>query len=411
MLKQYFDSTITGIEAKLAAEPDRPRRRKLYALELARLGRALYGGEGKVAWCGVVAPFDLLRAMDVTSCFVEFVGAMLASTEGVGAMLEQAEQLGFSDDGCSYHRAVQGAADQGLMPVPDFLIATSCPCSGGLAALHNLAQHFSRDLFVLDVPQQQTDEAVSFLAGQLREMVTFVERHTGARLDSARLGEAVLLGNRTRELLQEVYALAAHVPSPVAARDLKNFGVVMALFFGSEAGVRLAQTYRDELSAAVERGEAGVEGERLRLLWIQNRIQFRQPVERWLEGEWGCAVVCDEFNDVTWDPIDPDDPYTGMARRIVSFPTNGPVERRIEHLQDLARRYQVHGAINPCHWGCRQGAGSRGLVAEGLREVGVPVLNLEVDCVDPRNFAEGQLRTRIGAFVEMLEAGARRGEG
>ena len=32
----------------------------------------------------------------------------------------------------------------------------------------------------------------------------------------------------------------------------------------------------------------------------------------------------------------------------------------------------------------------------------IPVLNLEVDCVDPRNFSEGQARTRLQAFVEMI---------
>ncbi len=30
------------------------------------------------------------------------------------------------------------------------------------------------------------------------------------------------------------------------------------------------------------------------------------------------------------------------------------------------------------------------------------VLNLEVDCIDQRNFSEGQLKTRLEAFVEML---------
>jgi benzoyl-CoA reductase/2-hydroxyglutaryl-CoA dehydratase subunit BcrC/BadD/HgdB len=34
----------------------------------------------------------------------------------------------------------------------------------------------------------------------------------------------------------------------------------------------------------------------------------------------------------------------------------------------------------------------------------VPVLNLEVDCIDERNFALGQLRTRVEAFVELLAA-------
>jgi benzoyl-CoA reductase/2-hydroxyglutaryl-CoA dehydratase subunit BcrC/BadD/HgdB len=73
----------------------------------------------------------------------------------------------------------------------------------------------------------------------------------------------------------------------------------------------------------------------------------------------------------------------------------------------LARAYKLDGAINPCHWGCRQGTGARGLISDGLKEINVPVLNLEVDCVDTRNFAEGQLRTRIEAFMEMLESQSR----
>ena len=122
-----------------------------------------------------------------------------------------------------------------------------------------------------------------------------------------------------------------------------------------------------------------------------------------LEKEYQTNIVSDELNDIYWDPIDPDDPYTGMARRAIAKPLNVNMQRRVYHLQKLARDYQLDGAINPCHWGCRQGTGARGLISEGLKEIGVPVLNLEVDCMDTRNFAEGQLRTRIEAFVEMLE--------
>ena len=53
---------------------------------------------------------------------------------------------------------------------------------------------------------------------------------------------------------------------------------------------------------------------------------------------------------------------------------------------------------------CRQGTGARGLIEKGLNDVGVPVLNLEVDCVDERNFSVGQLSTRLQAFVELLQA-------
>ena len=94
MMKQYFDDLVGGIEGALAADPENASPRKIYTLEVARIGQRLYGGEERVAWCGVTVPFDLLSAMGVTSCFVEFVGAMLASAGMVEAFLEEAEQVG-----------------------------------------------------------------------------------------------------------------------------------------------------------------------------------------------------------------------------------------------------------------------------------------------------------------------------
>jgi len=128
-----------------------------------------------------------------------------------------------------------------------------------------------------------------------------------------------------------------------------------------------------------------------------------------LEKVYRANIVCDELNDIYWDPIDPENPYHGMARRAIAQPLNGSIQRRIEHLQKLARNYKLDGAINPCHWGCRQGTGARGMISDGLKEIGVPVLNLEVDCVDTRNYAEGQLRTRIEAFSKPLSRCSRIG--
>ena len=66
----------------------------------------------------------------------------------VEAFLEEAEQVGFAGDTCAYHRAVLGAARKGFMPEPDFLIAATCPCSGGVAVMELLARHFDKDLGV-----------------------------------------------------------------------------------------------------------------------------------------------------------------------------------------------------------------------------------------------------------------------
>ncbi len=402
MMRQYFEDMIAGIELKLTREPESRSPRKLYALEIARLGQRLYSDNERMAWCGVVAPFDLLSAMGVTSCFVEFIGAMLAGTGTADAFLEAAEQEGFAGDTCGYHRSVIGAAKNGMMPIPDFLIATSCPCTGGLAVMENLAHYFEKDLFVLDVPQQATKDSERYLADQIKAMVAFVADHTGEQLNEDRLQEAIAHTNEARRYMIEAYRLAQQVPSPANGRDLVNFGIAMALLLGTQGAVDVSRAYKEEFAARCEAQTSGVPGEQLRLMWIQNRIQFKNDVVKLLETQFKAAIVVDELNSITWEAIDPQDPYTGLARRMISIPLNGSVQRRVAHLQMLAKAYRIDGAINPCHWGCRQGTGARGMISEGLKTIGVPVLNLEVDCVDSRNFGEGQVKTRLEAFLEML---------
>lgn len=401
-MKPDLDELIGALEAELSAAPEGPGPREKYGLELARLGRRFISGSLPAAACGILAPFDLLTAMGVASCFIELLGGLLASAGAAGPMLDQAERAGFQADTCGYHRAVIGASLEGLTPVPDFLVATSSPCIGGLAALENMARIFKKELFVLNVPHEDAPHGVRFLAEQIKALAGFVTRHTGRPLDQDRLGETVIYSNRARSLTAEIYRLARRVPSPIDSYELRDFGLVTPLFSGTEAGVDVARSFRDELAARVEKGTSGVPGERLRLMWLQNRIHFDHPLIDILEKEYQAVIVVDEWNHVFWEPIDPDDPFTGLARRALAVPFLGGVKRRIGHLKKLARDYHVHGAINPCHWGCRQGTGARGLIADGLKEIGVPVLNLEVDCVDQRNFAPGQLKTRLEAFAEML---------
>lgn len=404
MMMRHFENIVNGIEKSIDENPEATSPRKRYTLEVARLGTRLYSGEKKVAWCGVVVPFDILNAMGITSCFVEFIGAMLASTGIVGEFMEEAEHAGYTPDLCGYHRSVLGAALKGLMPIPEVLIATTCPCSGGLSTIENLSRIFEKEMFVLNIPAEMNRKSIEYLADQLKDMVSFIEAHTGEKLDPEKLSLSIEKTNRTRELLAEVYDLASSVPSPATGKDLGNFGIVMALFLGTDGGIEVAKTYRDSYRKRVEMKKGGRDHEKHRLIWIQNRIQFKNPIINIMEENYGAAIVVDELNDITWDPIDPDDPYTGIAKRCISIPFNGSIKNRIDHIKMLSQKYSVNGAVFPGHWGCRQGTGARGLIEAGLKEIGVPMLNLDTDCVDTRNYAEGQVRTRVEAFMETLDS-------
>ncbi len=401
MMYEHFDGIVKGITKKLSQDPDGINARKKYVLEISKLGKKLYSKDENIAWCGVTAPFDLLAAMGVTSCFVEFVGAMLSATNTAAHFMEQAEDSGFATDSCAYHRSVMGAALENAMPEPAFIIGTSSPCTAGLAIMENFAKKYKKDLFILNVPQNYTKDAVQYLAAQIEEMTHFVSDHTKRELSLEKLGSALENYNQSSQLLKDIYQLASKTPSPVDNNLLKDFGTVVSLMMGTKEGIDVCQSFKNELGYRIENNLVDPKKEKTRLMWIQNRIQYPFPINEMLD-DLGAKIVTDEMNNVTWEPMDPDNPYESIAKRIISIPFSMSSTERIKQMQKLARKYKIDGAINPCHWGCRQGTGARGLISRGLKEIDVPVLNLEIDCVDSRNLAKGQIETRVEAFLEML---------
>ena len=401
MMYEHFDGMLKGITEKLNKDPNGINARKKYVLELSRLGKKLYSKDENIAWCGVTAPFDLLSSMGVTSCFVEFVGAMLSSTQTAGFFFEEAEDSGFATDSCAYHRAVMGAVLKNAMPKPDFIIGTSSPCTAGLAVMENFANQYKKDFFILNVPQNHTKDTIKFLAAQLEEMTLFVSDHTKRPLSKQKLGIALENFNRSSKLLKDIYDLAKTNPSPVDNRLLKDFGTVITLLMGTQQGIDICQAFKDELNHRIKTGLHHASKEKTRLMWIQNRIQYPFPINEMLD-DLGAKIVVDELNNVTWEPMDPDNPFESIAKRMISIPFSMNTAKRIRTMQDLSLEYQIDGAINPCHWGCRQGTGARGMISKGLKNINVPVLNLEIDCVDSRNLAKGQIETRIEAFLEMM---------
>ena len=401
MMYDYFKNMVDGVSQKLLQDPDSINAKKKYVLEIAKIGQKLYTRDEKIAWCGVTIPFDLLNSMGVTSCFVEFVGAMLSSNETAPIFIKEAEDSGYAPDSCAYHRAVTGAMLKDIMPEPDFVIGSSSPCTAGLAVMEDMARRFKKDFFILNVPQNNSKESVKFLTDQIKEMTRFITAHTQKPLSMEKLGRALEFFNESSLILKDIYNLAKQTPSPVDNKLLKDFGTVIGLIMGTRKGVEICQAFKDELIDRIESKKIDPSKEKIRIMWIQNRIQYKFPIEKMLE-DFGVKIVVDELNDVTWEPMDPDNPFESIAKRIISIPYSLGTNERIAHMQLLAREYKLGGAINPCHWGCRQGTGVRGLTTRGLKDVNVPVLNLEIDCVDSRNLAQGQIETRLEAFVEML---------
>ena len=398
ILKKYFEQLETGLKNKLESKVTARRR---FVYEIARIGSRIFDNDWSIAWTTVFVPYEILNSMSVSGMFVEFFGAMLAGTGMSSKYLDLSESKGFSTDSCSYHRTIIGAAMDGLLPEPDVLIGASIPCNGGVKALKRIGEIFNKDVFILNIPIEVTPDAVDYLTDQYKEMIKYVENETGRKLDYDKLKKTIKYNNQARKYLIETNNLCKNVPCPANSNDLKNF-IIYILLQGTEEGVEVAKLFRDEFKYRVENELTGLSEEKFRLMWIQNRIQFKTDILKILEERFGANIVIDELNHIWWEPMDESQPLRSLANRMITHPIVGPVERRLEVIVQLAQEYKIDGAVNPAHWGCRQTAGARVLFKDALQKIGIPLIHLDVDCVDERNYAPGQIMTRLEAFLEML---------
>jgi benzoyl-CoA reductase/2-hydroxyglutaryl-CoA dehydratase subunit BcrC/BadD/HgdB len=92
-----------------------------------------------------------------------------------------------------------------------------------------------------------------------------------------------------------------------------------------------------------------------------------------------------------------------MARRVVETSFNGPAQRRIDSALQQAKAARADGVVVFCHWGCKQTLGLSQLAKQTMEANGLPTLVLDGDGCDARNVADGQMITRVNAFLEQLE--------
>ena len=95
-------------------------------------------------------------------------------------------------------------------------------------------------------------------------------------------------------------------------------------------------------------------------------------------------------------------PYAGTCVKNVLMIYYGSVNQRIEEAKELADTVGADGAVLFAHWGCKNTIGASSLIKRSLEREGLPTMVLDGDGCNPANASDGQISTRLQAFVEML---------
>ncbi len=376
------------------------RAQRLLAEAGLRLSLRAFQGRETVVYTSLFMPSELLHALGVVPFGLEAAGAGAASLGLAPQALAAAGEAWAPADACSILRAGLGAAHLGLLPRPQAVIATSSLCDSTPKALAAAARLYGAAFHMLDVPYAATPDGVAYLAGQLEEVAHRLEAIAGRRLEPEQLAEALRLSNEARGHLEGMNAVRRTRPGILPAGEAQALLYPVNLLLGSPAGVAVFEAFREELASNVRRLPSTHEGPRVLLLHVLP--YYRHHIIAALE-EAGACVVFEEMNQVYWPELDPARPYESLARRCIAHFDNGPTERRVESALRLARDYRIDGAVHFSQHGCRQSWGALQVLRDALARAGIPLLDLEGDCVDARESREGQQRTRLAAFIEALQ--------
>jgi benzoyl-CoA reductase/2-hydroxyglutaryl-CoA dehydratase subunit BcrC/BadD/HgdB len=371
----------------------------------AKFFKKSYREDAKVAYRSVIMPTEIFFAMDMVPVCPEAVSAMLASSALGPYVLNIAEQNHYSRDVCSFTRCTLGAAIDNFLPTPDFLASTSYYCDNTNKLFSILGKMYGKDYFLLDIPYDyKSSDSLDYLTGQLKEMTALLEKRSGKKMDREKLAETVNLANEAREYFIKVNELRTSIPAPISGGEAIDFAALLAFTWGSKDMVDLCRELYEEIKEKVENNrEPQNRSRRPRILWRHLRPYYDNSLIDFIEKDLNCDIVFEEINFIHWGEMDPDDPFKSIARKLILNSPVGPIEHWMEDSFGLLEKYQVDAVMSFNHWGCRQLSSTNQIFKDELKKRNIPALELGGDCIDNRNYSFQQMKTRIQAFIEMVE--------
>ena len=213
------------------------------------------------------------------------------------------------------------------------------------------------------------------------------------------LAAAAALYNRIRSRLRQLYALQRQRPGRIAGADL--MAVMRAAMVMDRA--ELAEALAPLLAALGEETGPVATGKRLMLA---GGICHLPDVHRVIEAA-GAVVVADDLctgHRYASGRIDPAiDIWTGLARcyleRTVCPAKHAGITARADDIVAAARDAGAHGVVLLYLKFCDPHLFDHPYLKQRLEDAGLPTLMVELE---EGRFSEGQLRTRLEAFIEML---------
>ena len=365
-----------------------------------------------VAWRSLFVPTEIMYAMDLLPFTTEMVASQLAMAGAASERIETAEAHNFSGDICSFMKAVAGGVIEDIFPTPDILLTSTHLCDPSAKYAELAARTYNRPEFVIDIPYgifdlalsgkeedlARVEEAIDYVADQLKEMVAFITEHTGLTLDEAKLTEVIRNVNEGRKYLEEGNDICFYqrTTAKKGIREL-DYAANLMQTWGTPEIVDVYKGRAEDYKKGLTQEK---DSEKPRITWFHLRPYFKTPLMDYLNER--IDISGSQVNHAFWEPLDESDPFRAVARKTVLHPGFSSVKSRTDIAIDKIPE-DTDGIIAYYPKSCRHFHGGSIIESEMLKKAGIPILTIDGELIDDRGDDFHIVKTRVDRFLKSIK--------
>lgn len=280
-------------------------------------------------------------------------------------------------------------------------------CDGKKKAYEILAEDVP--MHIMDLPQMKRECDYKKWEDEIRKFIKVVEEFTRNEITTEKLADAIKTVNAKRAAMKRVYECRKADKLPISGKDVLLMSQI-AFFDDPHRCAEMCNKLADECEQRIADGVSVFPEGTKRIMITGTPMAIPNWKLHHIIETSGAAVVCEECctgtryfeNMVDERGTTLDEQVTALSNRYMcnNCECFTPNPGRKEDILRLAKEYNVDGVIDAHLMFCNlYDTAGRG-VSAALAEANIPCLTIETDYTD--NDAE-QLRTRVQAFIEMLD--------
>jgi benzoyl-CoA reductase subunit C len=344
-------------------------------------------GKPVVGWTCTYTPEEIIYAANALP--IRILGS-LGRTTLSNAYLPQ--------NVCSFCRSCFDQALRGKYDYLDgYIVSNTCDNCG---MMYDMWKHHVKVPFFhfINTPHTKSKKAQSFFYKEVIRFKESLENNFKTAISKESLRNAIEVYNENRVLLKKVYDLRKNTPPLVSGVEALEI-VLSSMLTSKEEHNRLLKQLLNQIENRADKPKRGT-----RLLVSGSVMDNTKMIE--IIESIGANVVADDLctgSRYFWNLADlTTDPLHAVADRYLNkipCPFTVHSEDRIKHTLEVAKKYDVEGAIVLVLKFCDTHLFDAPILMEELKAQGLPVLYLEWEHAMS---GIAQLKTRIEAFIEMV---------